>query len=915
MSSINFDNPWLLLIVLPIVVCIAVPFFITVGKDNRNVHNVTSTVLHLLMAVCIGFSAAGTSIKSVLTETNVYVVADLSYSTHNNLDAIDEHIKYLRKNLPLNTQMGVVCFGATDSQVVHTPLGEKPKSVRAALEEVDTTADPTARRVDDSATDIISALNFTSKIFKAGVVKRIVLITDAKQSNESDKYALKRTVDALHAAQIYVDAIYLDSNLPEGAKEVQISGADIVERVYKNAAATAKVYVQSTIATRAKLKMTCNGKTVYDKPINLTASMQQFSLSLQTDVAGKYDYIVTVEETDGDENVDNNVWSFTQIVAGDPMILFITDPDAEIEKNGYTDDAGILQEMYGEEYGKAIVVKNVDDPDIPYTVSELSKYDEIVLSNVNVTDIRNPAMFMDSLETVVSVLGKSLIGIGDLHLESLYEEDTTGKTEILKRLANMMPVRYGSPISDSKLYAIVLDVSNSMEQAGKFALAKQAAKSILDLLNDNDLVEVYGFWGSSKSICDGKASGREELKAAIDKYEGDHNTVISGGINELLSKLEDSTIRQTQMYLITDGRNAASDWVTAQEKVNKLANKYGVITSVLGIQAETNRSYLEMLASEKTDGSGEKEYWAINAKSDLNLVLPQMGSIDGGTLPNPTDIATNHPYNAVLENIEVSGGSYIGGYVTSRAKPNADTILTAAHKRLNDEALQIPLYSSWEHGNGKVAAFLSPISGDWMRNWNNKGIDKQFLSNMLAVNIPAQRVDVPFVTDIMREGGGATMEIRLAEQRGTTSLGVTLIAPDGEREPIRNLLYNSGIYTCSFALPDLGAYTVEITYSDGVNTHVSNETVTVAYLAEYDRFEVYDSAPLYTMLGANGTVSEDGKLKLENDENEVGVRIVDLKMPLLIVCVVLFVADIVVRKLKWADIRGLFRKKRKEGRQ
>ena len=58
MSSINFDNAYLLLIAIPLVALLAVPFFIAVKRDNRNGHNIASMVLHVLMAVRIAFAAA-----------------------------------------------------------------------------------------------------------------------------------------------------------------------------------------------------------------------------------------------------------------------------------------------------------------------------------------------------------------------------------------------------------------------------------------------------------------------------------------------------------------------------------------------------------------------------------------------------------------------------------------------------------------------------------------------------------------------------------------------------------------------------------------------------------------------------------------------------------------------------------------
>ena len=60
------------------------------------------------------------------------------------------------------------------------------------------------------------------------------------------------------------------------------------------------------------------------------------------------------------------------------------------------------------------------------------------------------------------------------------------------------------------------------------------------------------------------------------------------------------------------------------------------------------------------------------------------------------------------------------------------------------------------------------------------------------------------------------------------------------------------------------------------------------------------------MVGGNGVVSEDGKLKIENDDRDVGTYVMSLTVPLLAVCAGLFVVDIIIRKLKWNDIKNLF---------
>ncbi len=89
MSSINFDNPWLLLLAIPLAALFIVPFFIAIRKDNANGHNIASGVIHIIMALLIAFVAAGTSVVTTVTQTDVYVLADVSYSANKNLDVVD----------------------------------------------------------------------------------------------------------------------------------------------------------------------------------------------------------------------------------------------------------------------------------------------------------------------------------------------------------------------------------------------------------------------------------------------------------------------------------------------------------------------------------------------------------------------------------------------------------------------------------------------------------------------------------------------------------------------------------------------------------------------------------------------------------------------------------------------------------
>ncbi len=880
MSSVNFDNPWLLLIALPLIALVAVPAFLSVGKDNRNVHNVTSSILHVLIAIFVAFSAAGTSIKSIMTETDVYVVADLSYSTRNNLDKIDEYIENLADDLPLNTKLCVVCFGG-GQPVIHTPLGETPRSVRESV-----------GKVDETSTDIVGALEYTGKIFKEGVIKRIVLITDAKESDQSDKNALKRAVDTLHASKVYVDAIYLDSNRAADAKEVQITDVDYADKVYQGSVATANVAIESTVETRAELEITRNGEFFTRQPIELGVGTKSIPIYLPTDELGEYAYSVELTECEIDESQRNNVATFKQTVASQPVTLFITESTA---------DEKLAKEIYGDAYEQSVTLKYVDE-EIPYTVAQLCQYDEIVLSNVDVTKINNYEMFIESLDVVVSLLGKSLVGLGNLGIQNSTDS-------ALLRLSNMLPVRYGSPISEQRMYTIVFDMSNSMEQIGKMSVAKNAAKQLVDLLEDDDKVAIIGFhgkWEVKQVPVD--ASKRESIKEVIDNIEGEHGTVISGGLAGAQEALKEYAAEmRTQVFLITDGANNSGDWENANSVVEQMNREYGVTTSILGILSSQTGGRLQTLAT-----YGKGEYWYVEDNtmldeevfSDISNELGEV-MVDSYSLVNKELL-----FDSVLEGLP-ENMSFVKGYVASKAKPYANTVLTATHRIENMPSINVPLYSYWNYGNGKTSVYTSTFTGEWAEQWSSLDLDRQFFENVLETNTPAERIDAPFVSTVSRQSGGASLEIRPAQIKTGAEVSVTLRSPDGETTTVNNVVFDSSVYTCSFAMPSVGEYIAEITYSYKGESYTQAKPIHVFYLSEYDSFTTYDASPLYKMLGSKGTVSEDGQLNIENDENEVGIQIIELALPLMIVAVVLFMVDVLVRKLKWADIKGLFRKIKK----
>ena len=113
MTSISFDNPYLLLIGVPLLLLVVIPYFIAIRKENKSKSTVITLCLHTVMIALISLAVAGIHTVTVKTKTEIFVVADLSYSTDRDVEIIDGYVKDIvnKENLPINTQIGVVCFG------------------------------------------------------------------------------------------------------------------------------------------------------------------------------------------------------------------------------------------------------------------------------------------------------------------------------------------------------------------------------------------------------------------------------------------------------------------------------------------------------------------------------------------------------------------------------------------------------------------------------------------------------------------------------------------------------------------------------------------------------------------------------------------------------------------------------------
>lgn len=882
MSSINFDNIWWLLLAIPLIVLFTIPFALAVRKSNANGHNIAAYALNFLLAVLIAFSAAGTYINTVITKTEVYVVADVSYSANKNLDVIDGYIRGL--SLPRNSKLGVVCFGK-DYELL-TELGGKFRSVKNA-------------DVDTSETNIVEALRYTGTLFDDDAIRKIVLITDGNQTDTSASNTLRSAVAELKTKNIEVNAIYLDDNIKSDVKEVQISGADYTSAAYLNNYEAVTVYLQcngtsTDVPTiNARLTLYRNGVRVKSDTVSLTAGINAVSVELDTSTEGLFQYEVKVE-TEDDTSSYNNSYYFTQSVSAQLNVLLVTDS---------RDDMRAVESLYGD---KATIDSFVNNPEVPYTVEGLCKYDEIVLSNVDVTNLTHYTSFIDSLDKVVSLYGKGLIAIGDLGIQNTTEE-------IFEKLGDMLPVNYGNNGRDSKLYTIVIDTSRSMEYLYKLSKAKQAANQIVDMASDNDYICVVEFNGTVHPVqAPVKATARERIKELIYGLSVKNGTLIGSGLKEASELIKDLDFAEKQLFILSDGLSFGNEPYNPIEVTEDLV-KSGIYTSAIdvgrGAGDETDKeSQKGWQLMQDIASTGKGTYFdAREGEVVSKLIIKELGDeITDTVVEADSQISFKETRDEVLNGIDVRSDAWtLNGYVYASNKGGSTTVLTTEYQRSSGVSLTVPVYSYWKYGNGKVSAFTSGIGGAWVKDWSVRSSYQKFFDNLLATNLPNEKNEQPYSVSIERTGNVTNIQIVPAVLRSEGTATIKISLPD-ETEVAETMTYNGKGYRFALQSTQIGNYSIDITYSYAGNDYVTNTGLGVGYLAEYDEFAICEISVLHKAIDGFGAVSDDGKLDLSNDESEVETYNIELRVPLLIICVVLAVVEIVIRKLKWADVKSFF---------
>ena len=206
---IAFEQPWLLLLLIPALFFGVLPYFRSPKKYRRTRNRISSVVLHCTALVLGILVLAGITLQYDVPnkENEVILLVDKSASNEKSDDLKDAFVADVLKNTQSSFKIGVVTFGY--DQVYAAELNTDATAVYNQYRN--------ATEPDTSGTDFEAALKYAASLFAKPESARIVILSDGVETDGNANAIIR----SLAASGIKIDTVHFPD---EEKNDIQIIG-------------------------------------------------------------------------------------------------------------------------------------------------------------------------------------------------------------------------------------------------------------------------------------------------------------------------------------------------------------------------------------------------------------------------------------------------------------------------------------------------------------------------------------------------------------------------------------------------------------------------------------------------------------------------------------------------------------------
>jgi Ca-activated chloride channel family protein len=657
-----------------------------------------------------------------------------------------------------------------------------------------------------AGTDIQAAMQLAYGMFPDGYLPRLVIISDGNQT-QGDV-----AVEAYRAKELGVHVSWRTFD-QDKTSEIRVVGVTVPDDLKVGQPYDVTAEVWSTETQKATLNLQQdefpNGLEPV-KEVELREGKNLIKFKSDAKHAGATTYRLSLTRFERDTERQNNQAVMTAPVKGRPNVLYV--------------EGGILREPgQAGHLQRALEHENIDvtvrGPNgIPANPKELEKFDLVLVSDV-------PAHLMgagqmQALDAYVAQFGGGLIMAGG---ENSFGSGGYERTKI----EQIMPVRFDSEkIREQPDVAVVLVIDRSGSMQGpKLEAAKESARATAEVLSPNDYIAVVAFDSEAQVfVHPTRASNKMRISNDIARLQSGGGTNIFPGLKDAFDILQGINAKVKHVILMTDGE-APSDGIAELVKDMRAAR---ITVSCVGVQG-ADRNMLSMIA----DAGDGRLYMVEDIGALPKIFMKETQEAQKSQLVEDVIHVRIAKRVEAIEGTNVENAPPLHGYVTTKPKPTAETIL------ISD--LGEPILARWRYGGGTAVAWTSDVKNRWSVEWITWNGYPKFWAQVIRSSMRRKVYDSYDLTAKVADGRAHVVVDAVDSgdkfvNELATHLEVIDPATDKTIEKLPMPQTAAGRYTADFRIQKYGSYLLKAVHQrDGKTVAESLGSVALSYPLEYLR--------------------------------------------------------------------------------
>lgn len=527
-----------------------------------------------------------------------------------------------------------------------------------------------------SASKLSDALLAARLCFPANKARRIVLFTDCRSTQDHCATALttlaQEEIDVqLHRlAGVRAPEACITSLKPNSPK------------AFKGEMVRMTAQVRANQSMPATLRLVHSGVVAGQKHIILDPNQDNpVSIEVPVLTSGATHWRAELE-TERDHFHKNNQTTCTVTVSGEPRLLVLHQNPRKLR--------ALEKSLREQQFGVDLRGKH----GVPEDLAELLAFDAVLLADVAATDMSPQQMAL--LKRYVVDFGGGLAMFGSNNSFGLGGYHNTPVEEVLPLISRFEKQEEQPSVA----MALVIDKSGSM-QGQPIELARQAAKTTVELLGSQDYIGIVAFDGQPFTVCPmTRATEAALVKQAIDTLASGGGTFMYPGLENAFAMLREVSAKIKHVIVLSDGRSKPDDH---EGLVADMANA-GITVSTIAL-GDADRDLLAALAE-----IGKGRYYETNDPTQIPQIFTKDTMETSRTavkedLFNQVQVA-DHPLLAGFDGVALP---VVFGHVMTHVKP-ATQLLLVTHA--GD-----PLMAVSRYGLGSTLAYTSDLTDKWGSQW------------------------------------------------------------------------------------------------------------------------------------------------------------------------------------------------------